>query len=258
MRRFNATHVFKLIGYCTKDRPLLVVMELMEHGDLKKFLQSNRPVAEPTPQSFNIQSAGNYSLAPIKKSVLHPLRPVPHMAIEIADGMMYLSSLNFIHCDLACRNLMVHESYTIKIGDFGLARELYHTDYYQPGSRNKKIPLRWMAPEALGTEEILPRYTSKSDVYSFGIVLFELTTFCETPYAGCTNEEAVKLIKMGRTLDRPKDCDDKMYELMQSCWRYDPNERITFEEIIERILTDYDVPNFRNVSFYHENSRHTN
>jgi hypothetical protein len=180
MRSFDAHHVVKLIGYCTRGMPLLVVMELMKHGDLKKFLRKNQPVSRTEPV---MQASSSYTSAPISVKSLYPIRSVAEMAIEIADGMMYLESLKFIHCDLACRNCMVHESFTIKIGDFGMARELYHSDYYKPGSRNKKIPLRWMSPEALGSDTILPRYTSKSDVFSFGVVLFELVTYCEKPYS---------------------------------------------------------------------------
>ncbi|CAH1718245.1 unnamed protein product [Chironomus riparius] len=248
MRRFNAPHVVKLIGYCTKERPLLVVMEYMMHGDLKKFLQRNRPIEIHDKSDVPTQK-GSYTT--VAKAVLHPIRPVHQMAIEIADGMLYLEDIKFIHCDLACRNLMVNENYTIKIGDFGMARELYHTDYYKPGSRNKKIPLRWMAPEALGTDEILPRYTSKSDVFSYGIVLFELVTFCDTPYAGCLDEEVIVFIKAGRILDQPKDCNDNIYELMKRCWRFDPNERIDFREVIKYLLDNFDIPNFSNSSYYH-------
>ncbi|XP_070492788.1 uncharacterized protein [Chironomus tepperi] len=249
MRRFNAPHVVKLIGYCTKERPLLVIMEYMMHGDLKKFLQRNRPIDIHEQINPTIQK-GNYSTA--TKTMLHPIRSVHQMAVEIADGMFYLEDIKFIHCDLACRNLMVHENYTIKIGDFGMARELYHTDYYKPGSRNKKIPLRWMAPEALGTEEMLPRYTSKSDVFSFGIVLYELSTFCDTPYAGCLDEEVIDIIKMGRILDKPIGCDDKIYELMKQCWQYNPNERIDFRGVIRYLLENFDIPNFSATSYYHK------
>ena len=113
MRRFNAPHVVKLIGYCTKARPLLVVMEYMMHGDLKKFLQRNRPIENN--ENCNV-AAQKGSYTTVARTVLHPIRPFHQMAIEIADGMLYLEDIKFIHCDLACRNLMVNENYTIKIG----------------------------------------------------------------------------------------------------------------------------------------------
>ena len=37
----------------------------------------------------------------------------------------------------------------IKVGDFGLARDVYTKDYYRVSSAEAKIPVKWMAPEAL-------------------------------------------------------------------------------------------------------------
>ena len=36
----------------------------------------------------------------------------------------------------------------IKVADFGLARDVYMTDYYRQTTTGK-IPAKWMAPEAL-------------------------------------------------------------------------------------------------------------
>lgn len=53
------------------------------------------------------------------------------MAIEISDGMSYLSSRKFVHRDLAARNCMVGQDLTVKIGDFGMTRDVYDSDYYR-------------------------------------------------------------------------------------------------------------------------------
>ena len=45
-------------------------------------------------------------------------------------------------------NHRVDESLNIKVADFGLARDIYVADYYRH-QRNGKIPVKWMAPEAL-------------------------------------------------------------------------------------------------------------
>lgn len=42
-RAFNTHHVVRLLGVVSQGQPVLVVMELMAHGDLKTYLRSHRP-----------------------------------------------------------------------------------------------------------------------------------------------------------------------------------------------------------------------
>lgn len=78
-----------------------------------------------------------------------------------------------IHRDLAARNVLVCDGspkYTVKIADFGLARDLQESDYYRK-STNGRLPIKWMAPESLQDKF----YDSRSDVYVPFISIF----FCE-------------------------------------------------------------------------------
>lgn len=152
----NCQHVVKLLGVVSKGEPPLVIMELMENGDLKKFLHRMR-------DSSNCLTS----------------RDIYRMAIEIADGMAYLAAKKFVHRDLAARNCMVAGDRTVKIGDFGMARDIYETDYYKKESKGL-LPVRWMAPESLADGV----FTSDSDVWSYGIVLWEIATLAQQPYQG--------------------------------------------------------------------------
>ncbi|VEL44102.1 unnamed protein product [Protopolystoma xenopodis] len=56
------------------------------------------------------------------------------MALDIAEGVAYLHSQHLIHRDIACRNCLVGPDRTVKIGDFGLTREVTKNDaegYYR-------------------------------------------------------------------------------------------------------------------------------
>ncbi|XP_059149829.1 putative molluscan insulin-related peptide(s) receptor isoform X2 [Physella acuta] len=226
MKAFDCHHVVKLLGVVSTGQPALVIMELMALGDLKNFLRKHRPDED-------------------NADVIPPnLGEILQMAGEIADGMAYLADNKFVHRDLAARNCMVAEDKTVKIGDFGMTRDIYETDYYRKGGKGM-LPVRWMAPESLkdGIFDI------KSDVWSYGVVIWEMVTLAAQPYQGLSNEEVVKYISEYNTMDMPNGCPETMAKLMQLCWRKTPKQRPTFKEII-KYLFPYLKPSFEKVSYY--------
>ncbi|XP_078526892.1 insulin receptor [Lissotriton helveticus] len=228
MKAFSCHHVVRLLGVVSKGQPTLVVMELMAHGDLKSYLRSLRPEAENNPG-----------------------RPPPtlpemlQMAAEIADGMAYLNAKKFVHRDLAARNCMVAEDFTVKIGDFGMTRDIYETDYYRKGGKGL-LPVRWMAPESLKDGV----FTAYSDVWSFGVVLWEITSLAEQPYQGLSNEQVLKFVMDGGSLEQPENCPVRLHSLMSLCWQYNPKMRPVFLEIIEMLKDDL-PPSFQELSFFY-------
>ncbi|XP_054837014.1 insulin receptor-like isoform X1 [Eublepharis macularius] len=228
MKGFRCHHVVCLLGVVSKGQPTLVVMELMAHGDLKSYLRSLRLDAENNP-----------GRPP------PTLREMIQMAAEIADGMAYLNAKKFVHRDLAARNCMVAEDFTVKIGDFGMTRDIYETDYYRKGGKGL-LPVRWMAPESLKDGV----FTSYSDVWSFGVVLWEISSLAEQPYQGLSNEQVLKFVMDGGCLERPENCAERLHSLMQMCWQYNPKMRPSFVEIIEMLKDDLH-PAFQEVSFFY-------
>ncbi|KAG5669147.1 hypothetical protein PVAND_017042 [Polypedilum vanderplanki] len=231
MKQFDTSHVVRLLGVVSEGQPTLVVMELMANGDLKTYLRSHRP-------EYDTISSDSPPQPPT-------LRRILQMAIEIADGMAYLSAKKFVHRDLAARNCMVAEDLTVKIGDFGMTRDIYETDYYRKGTKGL-LPVRWMSPESLKDGV----FSSSSDVFSYGVVLWEMSTLAQQPYAGLSNDQVLRYVVEGGVMERPENCPDKLYELMRRCWQHRPSARPSFMEIITMLL-DSVSSDFEKISFFH-------
>ncbi|NXA32116.1 FGFR4 factor, partial [Eudromia elegans] len=210
-------NIINLLGVCTQDGPLYVIVEFAAKGNLREYLRARRP---PTPDyTFDITAMPEEQLS---------FKDLVSCVYQVARGMEYLESKRCIHRDLAARNVLVTAENVMKIADFGLARDVHDIDYYKKTS-NGRLPVKWMAPEALFDRV----YTHQSDVWSFGILMWEIFTLGGSPYPGIPVEELFKLLKEGHRMDRPSNCTHELYMLMRECWHAVPSQRPTFKQLVE-------------------------
>ncbi|XP_036380293.1 tyrosine-protein kinase receptor UFO-like isoform X2 [Megalops cyprinoides] len=211
MKEFDHPNVMRLVGVClqtveSEGYPSpVVILPFMKHGDLHSYLLYSR--------------LGDCPL-------YLPSQMLVKFMTDIARGMEYLSSKNFIHRDLAARNCMLNENMTVCVADFGLSKKIYNGDYYRQG-RISKMPVKWIAIESLADRV----YTTKSDVWSFGVTMWEIATRGQTPYPGVENSEIYDYLRQGNRLKQPPDCLDSIYSLMFSCWLLSPKDRPAFETL---------------------------
>ncbi|KAM6243964.1 discoidin domain-containing receptor 2-like isoform 1-T4 [Porphyrio hochstetteri] len=224
MSRLKNPNIIRLLGVCVRDDPLCMITEYMENGDLNQFL-SQREIYSKFAISNNIPCVSYSNLL--------------YMATQIASGMKYLASLNFVHRDLATRNCLVGNSYTIKIADFGMSRNLYSGDYYRIQGR-AVLPIRWMAWESI----LLGKFTTASDVWAFGVTLWEMFILCkEQPYSLLSDEQVIEntgefFRSQGRQiyLSQTPLCPNPVFDLMLKCWSRDIKDRPTFDMIHHFLL----------------------
>ncbi|XP_038560046.1 neurotrophic tyrosine kinase, receptor, type 2a isoform X3 [Micropterus salmoides] len=209
-------HIVTFYGVCVESDPLIMVFEYMKHGDLNKFLRAHGPDA--------VLMAEGQTTRPVELTQSQML----HIAQQIASGMVYLASQHFVHRDLATRNCLVGENLLVKIGDFGMSRDVYSTDYYRVGvGGHTMLPIRWMPPESI----MYRKFTTESDVWSLGVVLWEIFTYGKQPWYQLSNNEVIECITQGRVLQRPRTCPKEVYDLMLGCWQREPHTRLNIKEI---------------------------
>lgn len=219
-------NIINLLGCCSQSGPLYVIVEFAPHGNLKDFLNKNRPLAAGTLKDYGDQQ----HQLPLPKHHLTEKHLIS-FAFQIARGMEYLASRRCIHRDLAARNVLVSDDYVMKIADFGLARDIQDTDYYRKNT-NGRLPIKWMAPESLQDKF----YDSQSDVWSYGILLWEIMTFGAQPYPTIMSaEELYSYLMSGQRMEKPSKCSLNIYMLMRQCWHFDASARPTFAEIVENL-----------------------
>ncbi|KAG7174841.1 Insulin-like receptor-like 3 [Homarus americanus] len=146
------------------------------------------------------------------------VRKVLQMAVEAADGMAYLAGQQLVHRDLAARNCLLDHNLSLKIGDFGLSRNLYNS------KGSGALPMRWMAPESLQ----FSLYSTQSDVWSYGVLLWEMATRGDRPYGLVVEQRA--------TPSLPRHCPTQLATLMRRAWKFDPDQRPSFIDITSFLL----------------------
>lgn len=158
-----------------------------------------------------------------------PWTLVKRVASGAARGMTYLHSGNppVLHRDLKSANLLLDDSYTAKVADFGLSR-LKAQNRSMTGNCGT---VQWMAPEVLASQS----YAEPADVFSYGIILWELLTR-ECPYEGMTPIQcALAVLNKDHRPEIPMWCPPSLTALIKACVEKDPHSRPTFTQIISAL-----------------------
>jgi len=192
-----------LMGACVTLPHLAIVTELMSRGSL-----------------WNVLHDGTVQL---------DWATVYRMCRDAAKGLQYLHSFKppILHRDLKSGNLLVDESFNVKLSDFGLSRVKAHT-YTMTGQRGT---FQWMAPEVLASA----RYSEPADVYSLGIIFWEMCTR-DLPYNGLNPmQAAMGVLNQGLRPTIAAWTPQPLAILMQDCWDTLPEKRPSTATVVQRL-----------------------
>jgi len=213
MLETNHPNLLGLTGVAVQQRPWLMVLDIMEYGDLQGVLKA----------------------AP-KKGITLSTKELLLITKECCAGMKYMEEIGFVHCDLAARNILVGEENQFKVADFGMTRRLRTRNYWN-GPKAMRVPIKWSAVEILQER----KFSIKSDIWAFGVLIWEIFTYGETPYPGLMNADVHRLLLAGGRMKSPGNCPKPIYDVVKTCWKEHPETRPMFKEL----LSEFEL-HFRN------------
>ncbi|GLB37954.1 putative as part of the replication protein A (RPA RP-A), a single-stranded DNA-binding heterotrimeric complex, may play an essential role in DNA replication, recombination and repair [Lyophyllum shimeji] len=192
-----------------------LVAPWMEHGDMNEYLKN------------------------------HPAANRVLLMLDVAEGLRVLHNNGIIHGDLKGSNILIMESGTACIADFGISsisdRDiLAWTSHSSAASKGGSV--RWQAPELFNPEdeEDIPN-TVASDIYAWSCVVYEMFTG-QVPFARVRNAAVMSKVSSGERPARPPvsssswsawGLTEDIWTLMEDCWKDNPEERPTIDEIID-------------------------
>ncbi|KAI3434591.1 hypothetical protein D9Q98_002660 [Chlorella vulgaris] len=148
LRLLRHTHVVGFAGVCVAGGSGIILMELMDGGDLRG---RNREVDAAGRRTFSWYQRGR------------------RVALDVALALNYLHTSSYTHFDVKSRNVLLSRDLTAKLADVGFARAIRTTHHSIEGPTGT---FDYMAPELLTGRKC----NSSIDVYSFGCLVWEICT----------------------------------------------------------------------------------
>uniref|UniRef100_A0A674K4B2 Mitogen-activated protein kinase kinase kinase n=1 Tax=Terrapene triunguis TaxID=2587831 RepID=A0A674K4B2_9SAUR len=213
-------NIIELHGVCLREPNLCLVMEFARGGSLNRALAGAATTGGGSRWGRRV-----------------PPHILVNWAVQIARGMLYLHEeaiVPILHRDLKSSNILLlqkieHDDIcnkTLKITDFGLAREWHRTTKMSAAGT-----YAWMAPEVIKSSV----FSKGSDIWSYGVLLWELLTG-EVPYRGIDGLAVAYGVAVNKlTLPIPSTCPEPFAKLMKECWEQDPHIRPSFALILEQL-----------------------
>ncbi|KAL9996533.1 putative protein kinase RLK-Pelle-CrRLK1L-1 family [Helianthus debilis subsp. tardiflorus] len=154
LSKLRHRNVVSLIGYCIYDQEKILVLEYTSNGTLRDHLHK-RGTTLSWLRRLNICIGAGLGLCYF------------HNDVEIDSGG--------IHRDFKSSNILLLESWTAQVSDFGLSKTCPTNQPSTHVSTRVKGSFGYFDPSYFRTGKL----TRKSDVYAFGVVLLEV--LCRKP-----------------------------------------------------------------------------
>ncbi|KAL4504363.1 hypothetical protein ABPG72_009809 [Tetrahymena utriculariae] len=195
-KELDHPNIIKLFKHFEDDQNHYLIMELAQNGEIKDYLNNNKPLSESQILDFSYQ---------------------------LACGIKYLHDKDIVHRDLKLNNVLLSNG-IIKIADFGLATKVNDDN---PECNTMCGTANYLSPEILNSKG----YGKKTDIWSFGCILYALCSG-NLPFFSGNPSQTIQNIKEGKW-QLPQNISDSVKDLLSNTLNWDQNTRFSIEQVLQ-------------------------
>lgn len=211
MEAFNHPNIIRFREvYKTKRGKLCIVMDYADGGDLQKYLKSQKKYL--------------------------PEDQILEWFTQICLAIKHVHDRKILHRDLKSQNIFLTKTKWVKLGDFGIAKVLQHT---QAVAKTVVGTPYYLSPEIIKNNP----YSFASDIWSLGVLLYEMCALRPPFDAGSLHELAEKIVK-GKYPPIPKFYSEQMNRLIATLLQVSPSRRPNINQILKFQLLKEKIPVF--------------
>ncbi|RCV45449.1 hypothetical protein SETIT_9G454900v2 [Setaria italica] len=158
---------------------------------------------------------------------------------QILNGLTYLHEKNIVHRDIKCANILVHVNGSVKLADFGLAKEITKFS----AVKSCKGTVYWMAPEVINPKQT---YGPAADIWSLGCTVLEMLTR-QIPYPDLEWTQALYRIGKGEGPTVPSGLSKDARDFISQCVKPNPEDRPSASKLLEHPFVNRSIRSVRSM-----------
>ena len=224
LTKINHENIVKYYNSIKLDNSYFIIMEYCKYSDLDSFI------------SFIKNKNKEDKKILINNNVIYLI------LLEVCLGIKEIHKNKIIHRDLKPENIFINKDYKIKIGDFGIAKEITRT--IQDNTANVGT-LSYMAPEIINInnkECKYCKYGNKVDIWALGCIIYELCTLEKCFYSEGVLEN-IELINS--CFYKKMDKNNEYQKIIDKLLKINPDDRPNIDQVYDLINN----LNFKNFNF---------
>ena len=229
IKNLNNPHIIKYYTSFQIQSKLYIIMEFMNNGDLKGYIEAHKAINKPIPEN-----------------------ELWELFYQCIAGLCYVHRNNLIHRDIKPANLFMTDDKAVKIGDFGVSAVInrrYNSNKTNISKENLVIGTpNYMSPEMYDGSG----YGNKVDVYALGFT-FHMMCYYDPPraYEEVSSFERIAIQLVDKTpLYNVGVYSNEINYLIQWMIKKKENERPTSFEVLEYIRKIYYIKFKQNTSIH--------